>query len=82
MKSLSQAEREIRKRTEEQFKNIPIETLCESINKISEAMTKLSESGLKLNAVVALIKDDTGLGKGLIETVLSSLTELRRKYCK
>lgn len=58
------------------------EVLASAIVQISEATKKLYKTGLNKKAVVALINDDTKLGKGLVETVLNSLETLAKKYTK
>jgi hypothetical protein len=58
------------------------EVLATSIVAISNAIEKLYASGLNRRAVVALIADDTKLGKGTIEAVLNSLLDLRKTYTK
>lgn len=58
------------------------EILAEAIIRIGEAMKKLSDSGLNRKAIVALIQDQTKLGKGDIETVLDALQRLRGWYCR
>lgn len=58
------------------------EVLATAIIQICNAVQKLYTSGLNRRAVVALIADDTKLGKGTIETVLSSLLDLRKTYTK
>jgi hypothetical protein len=56
--------------------------LATAIVEIAEAVKKLERSGLNRKAVVALIQDDTKLGKGLIETVIISLSNLAKTYTK
>jgi hypothetical protein len=58
------------------------EILATAIVEISDAVQKLYKSGLNRRAVVALVADDTKLGKGTIETVLDSLLDLRKTYTK
>lgn len=58
------------------------EVLAEAIIRISESMEELAASGLNRKAIIALINDDTKLGKGCIETVLDSLTRLKGWYCR
>lgn len=58
------------------------EILATSIIQISDAVKKLYDSGLNRHAVVALIADDTKMGKRTIEIVLDSLLELRKTYTK
>jgi hypothetical protein len=56
--------------------------LATAIVSISDAVKKLYDGGLNRRAVVALIADDTKLGKGTIEAVLNSLLDLRKTYTK
>lgn len=56
--------------------------LAKSIADISEAMKKLSASGLNRVGIIALIKDKTGMGRGVIVTVLNALEDLRHTYCR
>lgn len=58
------------------------EILATAITQISESAKKLSKSGLNRKGVIALINDDTKLGKGIIETVLLSLEGLAKTYTK
>jgi hypothetical protein len=63
-------------------KPITKEILASSIVQIGDAVKKLYDSGLNRHAVVALLADDTKLGKKTIETVLDSLLDLRKRYTK
>jgi hypothetical protein len=67
-----------------QDEQTPVEkdVLATAIVQISEAMKRLSKSGINRKGVVALVNDDTKLGKGLIETVLISLENLAKNYAK
>jgi hypothetical protein len=56
------------------------EVLATAIVSISDAVKRLYDGGLNRRAVVALIADDTKLGKGTISAVLDSLLELRKTY--
>jgi hypothetical protein len=56
------------------------EVLATAIIQICNAVHKLYNSGLNRRAVIALIADDTKLGKGTIDTVLASLLNLRKTY--
>jgi hypothetical protein len=58
------------------------EVLATAIIQICNAVRKLEKSGLNRKAVIALINDDTKLGKGIIETVLLSLGNLAKTYTK
>src|SRR5271157_3011824 len=67
-----------------QDEEAPVEkpVLATAIVVISDAMKKLEKSGLNRKGVIALINDDTKLGKGTIETVLLSLGNLAKTYTK
>lgn len=67
---------------QDQDKPVEKEVLADAIIKISESMSSFtSRSGLNRRAIVTLIADDTRLGKGTIEAVIDSLSELRKLYC-
>lgn len=65
-------------RTEPVTKDI----LATAIIEASVAMQKLAKSGLNRKGVIALLNDDTKLGKGICETVLISLERLAKTYTK
>ena len=56
--------------------------IAEAILVISKAMKALSGSRLKREAIVALIKDKSGLNKGTIEVVLNNLDRLEETWLK
>lgn len=58
------------------------EILAEAIIRIGEGFEKLKASGLNHKAIVALIRDATGLSKRDIDTVLDALARLRGWYCR
>jgi hypothetical protein len=60
---------------------IAVEVIARAIIDISDAMKKLSTSGLKRRAIVALIHDHSGIGKRDIEIVLNNLESLRETWC-
>ena len=60
---------------------IAAEVMAKAIIEISDAMKKLSTSGLKRNAIVVLIHDRSGIGKRDIEVVLNNLEMLRADWC-
>lgn len=62
----------------------PVEkvVLAEAIMAVSEAMRKLSASGLNRKAIVTLVKDATGITKQDIEIILDTLVDLKAMYCK
>ncbi len=57
------------------------EVLAQAIVDISAALKKLRASGLNERAILALVKDDTGISKAEVKRVLDSLAGLRRTYC-
>lgn len=60
----------------------PTEILAEAVIRIGENFKKLQKSGLNRRAIVALLRDATGLGKGDIELVIDSLAKLKGWYCR
>jgi thiamine monophosphate kinase len=60
---------------------IPAEVMAQAIIDISDGMKKLSNSGLKRKAVVALIHDQSKISKRHIEIVLNNLECLRQDWC-
>jgi hypothetical protein len=54
--------------------------LATSVVAIGDSVQKLLDIGLNRRAIVALIADDTKLGKGTIEAVLDSLVSFRNTY--
>ncbi len=67
------------KKTDKQDVQEPIDLNAE-IQKISQAMAKLTASGLTRKAVVVLLKEETKLPKKSIERVLTSLSTLSVRY--
>jgi hypothetical protein len=67
-----------------QDKEAPVEkeVLATAILQISGSVKKLYASGLNRRAVIALLADDTKLGKGTISTVLNSLGDLAKTYTR
>jgi hypothetical protein len=56
--------------------------LASAIRGISQGMTKLLAQGLNERAIVCLLHEFTGIGKGDIKRVVKGLQELEREYCK
>src|SRR5271167_340899 len=56
--------------------------LATAITQISDSVKSLEKTGLNRRAVIALLADDTKLGKGTITTVLNSLGDLAKNYTK
>jgi len=63
-------------------KIVPKSVLATAILQISAGVKDLEKTGLNRRAVVALLADDTKLGKGTINTVLNSLGDLAKNYTK
>lgn len=58
------------------------EILAKAIVNIGSAAKKLGDSGLNEKAIITLLHDATKLPKRDIKTVLDSLKQLERWYCK
>jgi hypothetical protein len=56
------------------------ELLAGAILNISDSVKALFKTGLNKRAVIALIADDTKLGKGTISAVLNSIADLQKNY--
>ena len=61
---------------------INLEEIAEAIEILSRIGDKLTESRLTERAVVLLIRDASGVNKGIIRKVLKALPELRTHYLK
>jgi len=59
---------------------VAAEVIAEAIIGISESMKRLTASGLKRKAIVALVHDHSGIGKRDIEIVLNNLESLRETW--
>jgi len=59
---------------------VPAEIIAQSIEKCAQGFDRMKKSGLSDRAIVALLKDATGMGAGDIKTVLAGLESLRRYY--
>lgn len=60
----------------------PVEIMAQAIIRISDAMLRISNSGLSERALVVLIKDYSGVPQGDIRRVLTALKDLKRMYTK
>ena len=58
------------------------EVLAEAIVNIGSVVKKLNANGMNKKAMVVLIHDFTRVPKGQIITILDSLPQLERWYCK
>ena len=58
------------------------EVLAQAIVNISSSFKKLLKSGLNRRAVIALVANDTGLGRGTIGCVLDSIENLAKNYTR
>ena len=68
--------------TQDEANPIPQEVVAGAIVKIAEAMDAIEQTRLSRKAIIALIADDTGLGKGTIKTVLESLEGMEKSWLK
>lgn len=62
--------------------NIPFEVMERSLVQISDSLSKINKTRISRKMIVALIQDDTKIGKGIIETVLNSFESLETQYLK
>jgi hypothetical protein len=62
-------------------KPVAAEVIAQALVDISDGMKRLSNSGLKRKAIVALIHDQSKIGKREIEIVLNNLESLRHDWC-
>ena len=60
---------------------VAAEVIAGAIIGIGESMKKLSSSGLKRKAIVALVHDQSKISKRQIEIVLNNLESLRADWC-
>lgn len=61
---------------------VPFEVMAGAIADIGSAMKKLSQSRLKREVIVTLIKDRSGYSKRMIEIILNNLEQLEELYLK
>ena len=61
---------------------VPRPVLAAAIKDISRSMAKLLSGGLNERAIVCLVHEFSGVGKPDIRSVLQSLKNLEREYCK
>lgn len=57
------------------------ETLAQAIVATSQAVEKLTKSGLNRKAILILLSSSSGIGKRDCEYVLNHLQLLRKNYC-
>ena len=58
------------------------EIIAASIIEIAASMKKLNDSRLTRKAILVLVCADTGIGKGIVNTVLESLAGLEHTYVR
>lgn len=61
---------------------IPTEIIAQAIVDISKSMKKISSGKLNRRAIVALVKDHTGISMAITCKVLDCLESLEKTYCK
>lgn len=71
-------------KTEEQPKPNKIDPIVleAAIVEVADALRRLNASRLNRKAVVVLLRDVTGLGKGTVESVLDGIEGLESRYLK
>jgi hypothetical protein len=68
--------------TKNEEAEVPFEVMQQAIVDIAESMRRLSETRVSRRLILALVKDNTGISKEVIGTVLDSLEHLERVYLK
>ena len=61
---------------------VPVEIMAEAIERISRSMRYINQSRVSRKMIVALIHDNSKLGKRDIEIVLNNLDALEKNYLK
>lgn len=59
---------------------VPAEIIAQSIKRIADSTRRMRGSGLTQRAILALLKDATGMNKSEIERVLTGLESLEKLY--
>jgi hypothetical protein len=67
---------------QEPEKPVEVEVLAQAIVEIGKASKRLASSALNRKAVIVLLSHDTGLGQGVIKTVLDSIANLEATYLR
>jgi hypothetical protein len=61
-------------------KPVPTEIIAESIVEIAQGMKRFRAGRLNDRALVILLSAETGIGRGVIETVLKAMADLEEIY--
>jgi hypothetical protein len=67
---------------QEAEKPVEVEVLAQAIVDIAKAAKRLAASSLNRKAVVILLSHETGLGQGVIRTVLEGISNLEATYLR
>lgn len=68
--------------TKNEADEFAIEVMERAIVDISESLRRIEKTRVTRKMIVALIKDNIGYSKSVIETVLNSLENLEKNYLK
>jgi hypothetical protein len=63
-------------------KPVEVEVLAAAIVEIGKAAKRLAASNLNRKAVIVLLSHQTGLGQGVIKTVLDGIADLESTYLR
>lgn len=63
-----------------EIEQVTTEVLAASIVRLSDAATRMLNSGLDMRALTVLLKAQTGFDLGMIERVLRALAQLKDTY--
>jgi hypothetical protein len=67
---------------QEAEKPVEVEVLAAAIVEIGKAAKRLAQSSLNRKAVIVLLAHQTGLGQGVIKTVLDGISDLESTYLR
>ena len=68
--------------TQQDDKPVKVEVLAQAIVDLGNASKRLAASSLNRKAVVVLLAHQTGLGQGVVKTVLEGISELEATYLR
>lgn len=63
-------------------KPVEVEVLAAAIVEIGKAAKRLAQSSLNRKAVIVLLAHQTGIGQGVIKTVLDGISDLEATYLR
>ena len=64
----------------ENEEEVPVEIIAQSIQKLSEAFSKMKKSGLSRYCQVVLLSDASGVGRPDVRKILDSMENFEKMY--